>query len=109
MEILSLICFLIMVTSCGFDDDIQTGPDNVNFTVTSSDIICSTNNPSVLVPFAGKVYQLSVTAGKDVGWSVEVESGTDLSPLLHKENNKEMVRLKSWWLSIQIEWREIRR
>lgn len=74
---LSLTCLLLLITGCGSDDDSQPISGENNFTVTSTDINCSTSTPSVLAPFAGKTYQLSVSASEDISWSVVVESESD--------------------------------
>lgn len=71
---LSLMCLSVMLTSCGSDNEPQPAPDNTDFTVTSTDIDCSAGNLSALAPFAGKTYQLSVTASEEISWSVVVAS-----------------------------------
>ena len=74
---LSLIGLMVLMTGCGSEDEPQpVAPDKNNFTVTSEDVNCSNKTVTVLAPFAGKTYRLSVEASEDISWSVTAESTT---------------------------------
>lgn len=74
---LSLIGLMVLMTGCGSEDEPQpVAPDKNNFTVTSEDVNCSNKTVTVLAPFAGKIYRLSVEASEDISWSVTAESTT---------------------------------
>lgn len=72
--LLSLMCLSFVITGCGSDDEQPPVEGKTDFTVSSSDIICSTNNPTVLVPFAGKTYELTISTSEDVTWSASVDA-----------------------------------
>lgn len=73
-RLLSLLCLLFVVTGCGSNDEQTPADEQTAFTVNSSDIICSTNNPTVLVPFRGKEYELTISASENVTWSISVDA-----------------------------------
>lgn len=71
---LSLIGLSVILAGCGSDNEPQPASDK-KFSVTSEDINCvEGKTSSILVPFAGKNYRLSVTASDDVSWNVTTES-----------------------------------
>lgn len=74
-RLLSLIGLIVLMTGCGSEDEPQpAAPDKDDFAVTSEDVNCSNKIVTVLAPFAGKTYRLSVKASEDISWSVTTES-----------------------------------
>ena len=71
---LSLIGLSVILAGCGSDNESQPTNDK-KFLVTSEDINCVEGKASsILVPFAGETYRLSVMASDDVSWNVTAES-----------------------------------